>query len=118
MRVVVTTVPLVDDSSPLATPAYIKSLLIENNIECIGLDLNIEILNIVKNHPLSQELKDFFYGEKQHSSVAPVITNMLYHYVQRIMQYNPTHVLLSLFTINCKTQSMPKVYSGTGTTIT
>lgn len=100
MRVVVTTVPLVDDSSPLATPAYIKSLLIENNIECIGLDLNIEILNIVKNHPLSQELKDFFYGEKQHSSVAPVITNMLYHYVQRIMQYNPTHVLLSLFTID------------------
>lgn len=100
MRVVVTTVPLVDDSSPLATPAYIKSLLIENNIECVGLDLNIEILNIVKNHPLSQELKDFFYGEKQHSSIAPVITNMLYHYVQRIMQYNPTHVLLSLFTID------------------
>jgi hypothetical protein len=100
LRVVITTVPLVEDDSPLATPAYLKSLLIENNIQCVGLDLNIEILNIVKNHPLNRELKDFFLRKKEHSIIAPVVTNMLYHYVQRIMQYTPTHILLSLFTID------------------
>ena len=99
-KVVVTTVPLVDDDSPLATPAYLKSLLLVNGIDCVGLDLNIEILNTIKNHPLEQKLKNFFYGKKQHNSIAPVVTYMLYHYVQKIVEHNPTHVLLSLFTID------------------
>ena len=105
MKVVVTTVPLVEDDSPLATPAYIKSLLIANNIDCVGLDLNIEVLNIIKHHALYKKLKNFFvtkYDENKtyDSSIAPVVTSLLYNYMQKIMVYNPTHILLSLFTLH------------------
>lgn len=100
IKVVATTLPLADDDSPLAAPAYLKSLLLANGVDCVGLDLNIEILNKIKNHPLREKFRKFFYKGIQDSSIAPDITNMLYYYVERIMQHNPTHVLLSLFSID------------------
>ena len=98
MKVVITTVPLVEDDSPLATPAYIKSLLMANNIDCVGLDLNIEVQNFIKHHPMYKKLRNFFVRKTYDGSIASVMTSLLYNYMQKIMVYHPTHILLSLFT--------------------
>ena len=100
IKVVIATVPFVDEDTPLATPAYLKSLLVKNDIDCVGLDLNIEIVNLIRNDPRKKDLLNFFYKQIIKEEIVTDITQMLYHYVQRIMSYNPTHIALSLFTID------------------
>ena len=97
IKVVITTVPFVDWYTPLVTPGYLKAILKKRNIECVGLDLNIEIYNKIKNNPDRSLYLDFFYKQKIHPKIAKQLTAMLYHYVKRILQYKPTHLALSLF---------------------
>ena len=44
-KVVITTVPFIDENTPIAAPAVLKASLQANGIDCVGLDLNIEIYN-------------------------------------------------------------------------
>ncbi len=98
IKVIITTVPFVDWHTPLVTPGYLKAILKKRNIDCVGLDLNIEIYNKIKNDPNRSLYLDFFYKQKIHPKIAKHLTAMLYHYVKRILQYSPTHLALSLFT--------------------
>jgi hypothetical protein len=95
-KIVITTVPFIDWSTPIAAPAYLKAILKEN-IECVGLDLNIEIYNKIKNHPDRHLYLDFFYNQNIHTKISKGITEMLYHYVKKILEHKPSHVGLSLF---------------------
>lgn len=99
-KVVITTVPFVDEDSPLAAPAVLKAALESNGIPCVGLDLNIEIYNKIKDHPFRDRFLKFFYRQKLDDAVVPVVVDMLDHYVNELLIHQPTHIGLSLFSNN------------------
>lgn len=96
-KVVIASVPFIDYSTPLAAPAYLKAVLEYNGIECVGLDLNIEIYNQIKNDPNKQLYLNFFYREEIDDRIAIKLRLMFYHVAKRILDHNPTHVGISVF---------------------
>lgn len=96
-RVLITTVPFVDEDSPLAAPAVLKSVLKAAGIDCVALDLNIEIYNKLKHHPKKFLFHDFFYHQEIHAEIVDDIVSMLEFYVQEIQWHAPTIIGLSLF---------------------
>ena len=44
-KLVVTTVPFTDWNTPISSPAYVSAFLNYHGVQCVGLDLNIEIYN-------------------------------------------------------------------------
>lgn len=102
-KVVITTVPFVDEDSPLAAPAVLKASLLANGIDCVGLDLNIEIYNKIKYHPKKDLFIDFFTRQKTHEEIVDDLIGMIEFYVQEIMWHRPTIIGLSLFSTECQT---------------
>ena len=102
-KVVIATVPFVDEGTPLASPAALKSSLQANGIDCVGLDLNIEIYNKLKNHPDRQLFLDFFYRQIIHEKIVNELTRILDFYAVELLSYKPTVIALSLFSINSQT---------------
>ena len=99
-KVVITTVPFIDEDSPICSPAVLKASLVQQGIDCVGLDLNISIYNKIKNHPLREEFLDFFYKQEIADCIISDIVDMLYFYANKILEHNPTIIGLSLFTID------------------
>jgi radical SAM superfamily enzyme YgiQ (UPF0313 family) len=98
--VVIATVPFVDEDSPLAAPAMLKASLEKNGVSCVGLDLNIEIYNKIKNNPNRQKFLAFFYRQIIHNDIVDDLVSMLEFYTQEILSYNPTIIGLSLFSVD------------------
>jgi radical SAM superfamily enzyme YgiQ (UPF0313 family) len=96
-KVVIASVPFVDENVPLAAPAVLKSSLQANGIDCVGLDLNIEIYNKLQHRPDRNLFIDFFYYQTIHEEIADELVRMLDFYATEILSYNPTIVGLSLF---------------------
>lgn len=101
--VVITTVPFVDEDTPLAAPAVLKATLQANGIKCIGLDLNIEIYNKIQHHPNRQLFLNFFYRQKIHEEIIDDLVRMLHFYAEEILLHKPTIIGLSLFSYGCQT---------------
>lgn len=101
-KIVITTVPFVDDSTPLAAPAVLKAALTAQGIDCVGLDLNIEIYNKIKHHPNRQWFLDFFYKQTIREEIVDDLVKMLDFYVEEIMSHRPNIVGLSLFCSQCQ----------------
>lgn len=99
-KVVITTVPFIDEDSPLCAPAVLKANLVRNGIECVGLDLNISIFNKIKNHPFRNNFLKFFYEQTIDECVIDEIVEMIYFYANKILEHKPTIIGLSLFTID------------------
>lgn len=97
-KVVVTTVPFIDWNTPISSPAYLSALLNNHGVDCIGLDLNIEIYNKIKNDPDRKLYLDFFYHQKIDPRIYKSLSEMLYHYAKKMLEHKPTHIGLSLFT--------------------
>lgn len=102
-RVLITTVPFVDDDSPLVAPAALKAVLESAGIECVALDLNIQIYNKIKHHPKKLLFYDFFYRQEIHEEIVDDIVSMLEFYVQEIQWHAPTIIGLSLFSRRVQT---------------
>lgn len=96
-KVVIATVPFIDEDSPLAAPAVLKASLQANGIDCIALDLNIEIYNKIKYHPKKHLFLDFFYRQKIHEEIVDTLISMLDFYAQEILWHQPNIIGLSLF---------------------
>lgn len=101
-RVVIATVPFIDDHTPLAAPAVLKASLQKHGIWCKGLDLNIEIYNKIKHRQDRDLFLDFFWKQIPHEQIVDDLTNMLYFYVEEILSHRPTIVALSLFCYQCQ----------------
>ena len=97
-KVVITTVPFIDWNTPISSPAYLSALLNNHGVDCVGLDLNIEIYNKIKNDPDRKLYLDFFYTQKIDQKIYKSLAEMLYHYAKKILEHEPTHIGLSLFT--------------------
>ena len=98
LKVVITTIPFIDWNTPISSPAYLSALLNNHGVDCVGLDLNIEIYNKIKNDPLRNLYLDFFYHQKIDAKIYKSLSDMLYHYAKKILEHRPTHIGLSLFT--------------------
>ncbi len=85
----ITTVPFIDDNTPLAAPAVLKSVLAKNNIHCVGLDLNIEIYNKIQNHPNRKLFLDFFYYQIVKEEIVDDLIRMLDFYTTEILSHSP-----------------------------
>jgi len=99
-QVVIATVPFVDEDTPLAAPAVLKSVLESHGIHCVGLDLNIYIYNKILQHPNRHLFLDFFYNQNIHESIVSDLIDMFEFYVYEITKHNPDIVGLSLFSHN------------------
>jgi len=101
--VVIATVPFVDENTPLAAPAVLKAALTAAGIECVGLDLNIEIYNKIQHNPNRHLFLDFFYRQIIHEEIVEDLTKMLDFYAQELLAHRPTIIGLSLFSSNSQT---------------
>ena len=102
-KVVITTVPFVDDDTPLAAPAVLKSVLLANGIDCVGLDLNIDIYNKIQHNNKRQKFLDFFYLQKIDEEIIDDIIAMLDFYSTEILSHSPDIIALSLFCFQSQT---------------
>lgn len=99
-KVVITTVPFIDEGSPLSQPATLKAVLEQAGIPCAGIDLNIDIYNKIKNDPRRPKFLKFFYDEVIDEEIVDDIVEIIYFYVESILEHNPTIIGLSLFSYN------------------
>lgn len=102
-KVVIASMPFVDESTPLAAPAVLKSSLQANNIECVALDLNIEIYNKIQHRQDRQLFLEFFHYQIIHEEIVDDLVRMLDFYAVEILSHNPTIVGLSLFSSQTQT---------------
>lgn len=102
-KIVIATVPFVDEDSPLAAPAVLKAALMSHGIDCVGLDLNIHIYNKIRNHPKREKFVEFFWKQKIDEEIVDEIKSMLYFYVEELLSHKPTIIGLSLFSRECQT---------------
>ncbi len=102
-KIVITTVPFVDENTPLAAPAVLKASLQANGINCVALDLNIEIYNKIQHHPNRHLFLDFFYHQHINEEIVDELTRMLEFYAQKLLAYQPTIIGLSVFSLNSQT---------------
>jgi radical SAM superfamily enzyme YgiQ (UPF0313 family) len=101
--VVIASVPFVDEGTPLAAPAVLKASLEANGIECVALDLNIEIYNKLLNNSNKRLFLDFFYHQTIHEEIVDDLVRMLDFYAVEILSHKPTIVGLSVFCKDCQT---------------
>jgi radical SAM superfamily enzyme YgiQ (UPF0313 family) len=102
-KVVIASMPFVDESTPLAAPAVLKSSLQDNNIDCVALDLNIEIYNKIQHRQDRQLFLEFFHYQIIHEEIVDELVRMLDFYAVEILSHNPTIVGLSLFSSQTQT---------------
>ena len=102
-KVVITTVPFTDEGTPLVAPAVLKASLQANGIECVALDLNIEIYNKLQHHPDRQLFLNFFYYQKINEKIVDDLNRMLDFYAVELLSHNPDIIGLSLFSRECQT---------------
>lgn len=96
-KVVITTVPFIDEDTPISAPAVLKASLQANGIECVGLDLNIEIYNKLQNYPNRHLFLDFFYKQKINEEIVEDLTKMLDFYAVELLSHDPDIIGLTLF---------------------
>lgn len=96
--VVIATVPWTDTTSPLLAPAVLKSSLADHGIAAVALDLNAEIINWLKTQDRSDDILKFMLTEKVAPGCKSKIIEMLDMMADRILQYEPRWVALSLLT--------------------
>jgi radical SAM superfamily enzyme YgiQ (UPF0313 family) len=102
-KIVIATVPFVDEDTPLAAPAVLKSSLVKHGFECVAIDLNIEIFNKIQHHPNRQLFLKFFYFQEINQEIVDELTRMIDFYVHTILAHKPDIIGLSLFSFNCQT---------------
>ena len=102
-KIVIVSVPFVDDPTPLAAPAVLKASLNRHGFDCDGIDLNIDVYNKIKHDTRRNLFLKFFYEQKISEEIVDDISNMLNFYVDEILKRRPTVVGLSLFCHTCQT---------------
>jgi len=102
-KVVVVTVPFVDDDNPLAAPAVLKAALQSNGVDCVGLDLNIDIYNKIQHDPRREKFLDFFYNQQIDTDIVDDLISMFDYYSTEILSHCPDIIALSLFCYQCQT---------------
>lgn len=99
---VLVTVPWTDSAIPLMAPAVLKSVIEKAGMTCLAVDLNAEIYNMTKTHPLQNELVQFFFDENLDERVDDWFQDMFESIVDNILSWKPKVVGLSLLSYVCQ----------------
>jgi hypothetical protein len=102
MNIVIVSAPYVDTVEPIMAPALLKGVLKSYGIDSTALDLNIEIVNKLSNHPRKQKLLDFFFSQTIHVDCIDDIYDLILFCQTQILKYNPSVVSLSLLIYSCQ----------------
>lgn len=98
MNIVIAAVPYLDNDEPIMAPGFLKGVLAQHGIASTALDLNIEIVNKLADHPDRQKILDFFFSQDIHPEVVDDIVDLIEYCSQRLLAYDPDLVALSLLT--------------------
>jgi radical SAM superfamily enzyme YgiQ (UPF0313 family) len=96
--IVFAAVPHTNTNEPTMAPALLKSIAVKHGYSSIALDLNIEIINILKHHKKESELVDFFIFAKENPELADDVAELIDYSAKRILSYQPKIIGLSLLT--------------------
>ena len=102
MSIVIAAVPYVDTTEPIMAPALLKATLTAHEIDSITIDLNIEIVNRINNHPNKQKILDFFFSQIIHPEVIDEIIEIIDYCATSIAKLNPDIIALSLLIYSCQ----------------
>ncbi len=95
--VIITTVPWTDSTIPLMAPAALKSVVEKIGMSCLGVDLNVEICNLVETHPSRDHFIHFFFDEVGHPDIDHWLHDMFQSTAQAMLSWNPKFIGISLF---------------------
>ena len=96
--VVIVSVPWTETDTPLMAPASLKPIIEKAGLTSLCVDLNAEIYNLLRFHPLKTQALDFFYAGNRDLSVDNLIDELLNSTVEQILSWKPKYIGFSLFT--------------------
>jgi hypothetical protein len=83
---------------PTLAPAILKSCVSAAGFHSSAIDLNIEVCNLINQNPRKQLIENFFKSQKIHESIVDDLSELLDFCVNRIVEFDPRTVSLSLLT--------------------
>ena len=83
---------------PTLAPGILKSCVESAGYSAQAIDLNIEIYNLIRQHPRRELIEDFFKQQHLHPDITDDIGNLLEYCTDRIVSLNPPVLGLSLLT--------------------
>lgn len=106
MKLLITSIPWTDTEAPLMAPALLKGMCTNKQINTTAIDLNIEVLHLIKtkfDFETEKSLQSFFYGYNAEQSFdREKVKEIIDFCVSRILSHSPTHVALSLLSYTSK----------------
>lgn len=95
--------PLVETTEAIMAPALLKATLAQHAIASVAMDLNIEVLDRLHNHPRRQRCFDFFFSQTIHDDTIDDIIDLVDFCSRRICDQKPHIIALSLLVYSCQT---------------
>ena len=83
---------------PILAPAILKACVESAGFSSTAIDLNIEIYNLIQQHPRRVLIEDFFKQQHIHPDIVNDIGDLLDYCADRIIRLNPPILGLSLLT--------------------
>ena len=105
VEVVLTSVPWTITHIPLMAVPVLKSIALENNRTCVGLDLNALVLNWSETHQYRNKLLDFFHNETYHAEIAQDLQQLYESFARTLLAHSPKIIGLSLFSYVSQTST-------------
>lgn len=94
-----TSVPVTDTDEPIMAPAALKGIAKSAGYSSYAFDLNAEIFPLIKKHPNSEKIIDFFMHSNLNSDVFDDIIEIIDLATNRILSFNANIIGLSLLTL-------------------
>jgi len=101
-ELVICAVPYVDTVDPIMAPAVLKAALAKEGITSTAIDINIDIVNMLSEHPRKKHLLDFFFSQHIHPDVVDDIVEIVDYCSDQIIKHRTPIVALSLLTYSCQ----------------
>lgn len=95
---VISSVPWTDTMSPLMAPAVLKASLEKHGINAIAFDLNAEVRSRIASSSHRDSIIKFFLTSQVDINAIDAIEDIMQYMVDRVLQYDPEWVALSLLT--------------------
>jgi len=98
--IVFVAVPYIETREPIMSPALLKAVVEKHGYSSVGLDLNIEFVNRIEDHPKKKDIINFFEFAEEKPELSDEIFDLINFISDRILSYNPQVIGLSLLTYN------------------
>lgn len=99
---VIASLPWVPTDFALMAPAALKPIVEKAGLSCLAVDLNVEIVNLISQHPFKNDLIKFFFDQYCNENTEAWIMDMFESIARQIISYRPKFVGLSTFSYVCQ----------------